>query len=148
MQHTRTSTYASYLTTHCSGLPRDSQARFSSELHHLESQTVKLSGGGGDRKNLMRFNKSKCRVLQLWKNNCMHWLEDELQERSSAEKDLRVLVDNRLVMGWNCALVAKGCIKKGVASRSRDVNLPLYSVFRVPCVLSSGLPCSKKTKIS
>jgi len=107
MQHTRTSTYASYLTTHCSGLPRDSQARFSSELHHLESQTVKLSGGGGDRKNLMRFNKSKCRVLQLWKNNCMHWLEDELQERSSAEKDLRVPVAKRESVSQKRALVAE-----------------------------------------
>ena len=45
----------------------------------------------------------------------------DLLERSSAEKDLRVLVDNRLTMGQWCALVAKkandilGCIHQNVA---------------------------------
>jgi len=34
-------------------------------------------------------------------------LGDDLLERSSVEKDLRVLVDKRLAMSQQCALVAK-----------------------------------------
>jgi len=51
-------------------------------------------------RNLVRFNKSKSRDLHLWGNNCMHQyrLEDGLLERTSVEKDLVVLVDNRLAM--------------------------------------------------
>ena len=54
-------------------------------------------------------------------------LGDDLLEMSSVEKDLGVLVDNRLTMGQHCALttkVAKGilrCIKKSMDSRSRDI---------------------------
>ncbi|PKU44391.1 hypothetical protein llap_5334 [Limosa lapponica baueri] len=77
----------------------------------------------------------KCRVLHLWRNNPMHQyrLCVDLLENSSAERDLGVLVDIKLPMSQQCALVAKktngilGCIKKSVASRSRDVILPLYS---------------------
>ena len=84
-------------------------------LHHsLES---------GAKRNLMRFNKSKCRILHLGKNNYTYQYRWGAPE-SSVEKDLSVLVDNKLAMSQQCVLVVKKAngileyIKKNVASRS------------------------------
>ncbi|PKU38250.1 hypothetical protein llap_11444 [Limosa lapponica baueri] len=65
-------------------------------------------------------------------------LGTDLLESTSEEKDLQVLVDNRMTMSQQCSLVAKkpsgilGCIRKSVTSRSGEVILPLYSALVRP----------------
>jgi len=71
----------------------------------------------------------------------------DLLESSSAERDLGVLVGDQVTMSQQCALVAKkangllGCIRRTVASRSREVLLPLCSTAS-----SAGLPSSRKMR--
>ncbi|KAK4815361.1 LOW QUALITY PROTEIN: hypothetical protein QYF61_001349 [Mycteria americana] len=85
--------------------------------------------------NLMKFNMAKCKYR----------LGDEETENSPAEKDLGILVDEKLDMGWQCALAAQkanhtlGCIKRSMASRLREVILPLYSALTPPGGLHPAL---------
>ncbi|CAM5078020.1 unnamed protein product [Eretmochelys imbricata] len=88
------------------------------------------------KKNLMRFNKDKCRILHLGQKNPMHCyrLGTDWLSGSSAEKDLGITMDKKLDMS-QCALVAKkangilGCISRSIASGLREVIIPFYSAL-------------------
>ncbi|GAB0183875.1 hypothetical protein GRJ2_000852800 [Grus japonensis] len=94
-----------------------------------------------------RFHEGKCRVLPRGKNNprYQYRLGVDLLGSSTAEKDLGVLVDNKVSMSQQCALVAKktngilGCIKKSVASRSTEGAYP--RPLLCPGEATSGIWC-------
>ncbi|TRZ09511.1 hypothetical protein HGM15179_017594 [Zosterops borbonicus] len=98
--------------------------------------------------NLMRFNKTKCEVLDLgWsKPWFQHSLWDEQMENNPRQKDLEVLVEERLDMTQPRALTAQkakyvlGSIQSTVGSRAWEGILPLCSaLLRPTCRAASAL---------
>ncbi|KAK4817123.1 hypothetical protein QYF61_000306 [Mycteria americana] len=85
-------------------------------------------------KNLM--NVRTC----TWENNpgVQHRLGSTHLGSSSVERDLGVLVGNKLNVSEQCAAAAKkvnrmlGCINKGITSRDKEVIIPLYAVLVRP----------------
>ena len=101
--------------------------------------------------NLMKFKKTKCKVVHMVQASPKHKyrLDDEWIESSPAKKDF----DGKLTVSQPCALTVQkanrvlGCIKRCVASRSREGIVPLYSTLLRPhlqCCVQLWDPQHKK----
>ncbi|GAB0176517.1 hypothetical protein GRJ2_000116900 [Grus japonensis] len=111
------------------------------------------------RANHMKFKKAKGKVLHVGRRNPKHGyrLGEEWIESSPEEKDLGVLIDEKLSMSRQYALAAQkanrvlGCIKRSATSRSREGILPLYSALVRPhleyCIQLWGPQYKKDIKL-
>jgi len=94
---------------------------------------------------------------EKWALWSVYRLEGAALESSPAEKDLGVLVGEKLTMSQQCAPLARkanqnvGSISRGVASRDREVIVPLCSALVRPhlqyCVQVWGPQCKKDREL-
>uniref|UniRef100_A0A803SZG5 Reverse transcriptase domain-containing protein n=1 Tax=Anolis carolinensis TaxID=28377 RepID=A0A803SZG5_ANOCA len=91
--------------------------------------------------NKMKFNRDQCKILHFGRKNEMQRYrmgDDAWLNSSTCETDLGVLMDNKLNMSLQCDAAAKkangilACINRSIASRAREVMLPLYSALVRP----------------
>jgi len=80
--------------------PLEGRATLQEDLNRLEESA---------NKNLMKFNKDKCKVLHLEKHNpgVQRRLGSTQLGSSSMEMDLRILVEKKLNMNELCAAAAE-----------------------------------------
>ncbi|CAM5148359.1 unnamed protein product [Eretmochelys imbricata] len=89
--------------------------------------------------NRMKFNSEKCKVMHLGINNknFSYKLGTHQLEETEEEKDLGVLVDDRMTMSHQCDMAVKkanvvlGCIRGGISSGD-EVLVPLYKALVRP----------------
>ena len=82
----------------------------------------------------MEFNVDKCKSLHIGNNNVnySYKMNDNLINKTSEQKDLGVIIDNKLTFSKQCVESAKqankilGFISRTFDYKSKDIILPLY----------------------
>lgn len=129
---------------------------YSTAILKIWSRSSKLEEWAHE--NLRKFNKSKCKVLQLGQGNPRHkcGLGEEPIENIPAEKGLGVLVGEMLNISQQCALIDQmancipGWVKSSMVSRLRQVILPPILPLWYPtrsATSSSGVLGTKKIRV-